>query len=149
MIHVMRLSIVAVIVLACSSDGISAPPAGFTHAVAAAECGPADGPATAIYLAPNPIPSLEPSGVYVRISVPVGHSSLTDHLWQIGENSEAGAWLHITDSNSQVAESGYLIVSSVDADNTIVGSVDVRFPNGQRVRGGFTATWDPRVALCV
>ena len=147
-IRVLCFSLMIAIAVACSSNGVAAPPPGFTHAVASAACGPADGPATAIYLAPDPIGSLEPVGVYVRLAVPVSAANLTGRLWPIGANTESAAWLHVTDSNSQLAETGYLIVKSVGPDNTIVGSVDLSFPTDQRVRGGFTATWFERSVLC-
>jgi hypothetical protein len=147
-IRALRFSLMAIVALACNSDGISGP-AGFTHAAASSACGPADGPATAIYLAPDPIVALEPTGVYVRLSIQVPVSNLTGQLWPIGPNTESGAWLHVTDSNTQFADAGYLIVTSVSQDNTVLGSVDVRFPNGQRVRGGFSATWVPRNTTCI
>jgi hypothetical protein len=146
-IRVVRLSLIAAVALACSSDGISGP-AGFNHAAASAACGPADGPATAIYFAPDPIGSLEPSGVYARVAVPVAVSNLVG-FWPVGINSESGAVLHLTNTDLQTADSGFLIVKSVSADNTITGAVDVFFPNHQHVTGDFTATWLPQLASCV
>jgi hypothetical protein len=146
-IRVLRFSLIAIVAMACGSDGISDPPFGFTHAVALAACGPADGPATAIYLSPDPIGSLEPAGVYIRIAVPVDVSHLTG-FWPVGLNSESAAWLHLTDPTLQAAESGLVIVKSVGTDNTVTGIVDVDFPNGQRIRGDFTATWLTGMTTC-
>jgi len=135
--------------MACRSDSVSAPLRGFMYAAAAFQCGPADGPAVGIYLAPNPVESLEPSAPYVRVYVPVRVDQLTGHLWPISDgNTEAAAWFHPDDSSYELAATGYMIVNSVDSDNTIKGSVDIRFPEAGRIKGGFRATWLLRNTIC-
>jgi hypothetical protein len=144
----LRLSLVAAFAMACSSDAVSPPLRGFVYSAAAFACGPADGPAVAIYLAPNPVGSIEPSAPYVRVYVSVQAAQLTAHVWPIASNTEAAAWFHPDASTDELAESGYMIVSSVDSDNTITGSVDLRFPDAGHIKTAFSAKWHPNNILC-
>jgi len=146
--RMLRSSLVVAFAMACSSDATSPLFRGFVYSAAAFQCGPADGPAVAIYLAPNPVGSIEPSAPFVRVYVPVQLDQLTAHVWPIASNTEAGAWFHADASSSELAESGYMIVSSVDSDNTITGSVDLHFPDAGHIRSQFRATWVPSHALC-
>src|SRR6266566_5105068 len=63
------LSLVAALVLACSSDGVIGPSSSFDHAAATFACGPADGPALAIYLSQYPVTVGDPPGAFVRVYV--------------------------------------------------------------------------------
>ncbi len=146
--RMLRSSLVVAFAMACSSDATSPLFRGFVYSAAAFQCGPADGPAVAIYLAPNPVGSIEPSAPFVRVYVPVQLDQLTAHVWPIASNTEAGAWFHADAFSSELAESGYMIVSSVDSDNTITGSVDLHFPDAGHIRSQFRATWVPSHALC-
>lgn len=146
--RMLRSSLVVAFAMACSSDATSPLFRGFVYSAAVFQCGPADGPAVAIYLAPNPVGSIEPSAPFVRVYVPVQLDQLTAHVWPIASNTEAGAWFHADASSSELAESGYMIVSSVDSDNTITGSVDLHFPDAGHIRSQFRATWVPSHALC-
>lgn len=145
--RMLRLSLVVACAMACSSDAISPVFRGFAYSAATAECGPADGPAVAIYLAPNPVGSIEPSAPFVRVYVPVQLDQLTAHVWSV--NTEAGAWFHPDASTYEMAETGYMIVSSVDSDNTVTGEVDLRFPNAGHIRSAFRATWVLNNSICV
>jgi hypothetical protein len=146
--RMLRSSLVVAFAMACSSDATSPLFRGFVYSAAAFQCGPADGPAVAIYLAPNPVGSIEPSAPFVRVYVPVQLDQLTAHVWPIASNTEAGAWFHADASSSELAESGYMIVSSVDSDNTITGSVDLRFPDAGHIKTAFSAKWQPNNILC-
>lgn len=135
--------------MACSSDAVSPPFRGFVYSAAAFACGPTDGPAVAIYLAPNPVGSIEPSAPFVRVYVPAQSNQLTAHVWPIAStNTEAGAWFHPDASTYEVAQTGYLIVSSVDSNNTVTGSVDLRFPEAGHIKTAFSAKWQPNNILC-
>jgi hypothetical protein len=133
------LSVLAVLAMACS-DG-SGPPFGFAHAAATFACGPADGPAVAIYLSPNPVTSLEPSGPYVRIYIDRAVEQVGGNAWPIDDSSPVGAWFHASASNAELATGGYVIINSVSADKTIEGTVDLTFPNARHVHGNFSAPW--------
>jgi hypothetical protein len=143
-----RLSLLFVFAVACS-NGIAAPPVGYTHAAATFACGPTDGAAVAIYLSPNPVTSLEPSGPYVRIYINQDVEQVGGKGFQIGGSSPAAAWFQTSSSNYEIATSGYIITKSVSADKTIAGTVNLNFPNAGNVRGGFHAEWISRAGpLC-
>jgi len=146
--RMLRSSLVVAFAMACSSDATSPLFRGFVYSAAVFQCGPADGPAVAIYLAPNPVGSIEPSAPFVRVYVPVQLDQLTAHVWPIASNTEAGAWFHADASSSELAESGYMIVSSVDSDNTITGSVDLHFSDAGHIKTAFSAKWQPNNILC-
>ncbi|MEA2764233.1 MAG: hypothetical protein QOK07_637 [Gemmatimonadaceae bacterium] len=148
--RMLRLSLVPVFAMACGSDTLAPPIRSFVHAAAVAECGPADGPAVAIYLSPNPVESIEPSGPFVRVYVPVQLDQLTGQVWQIVSiSSIAGAWFHPNASTSELADTGYLMVTSIGSDNTVTGSIDLRFPTAGHIRSSFQAKWLPRTSVCV
>ena len=149
LIRWMSVSVIISFSMACGGSGISAPPVGFTHAIATHMCGPADGPAVAIYLARDPVTSLQPTTPYVRIYVWQPASALAGRAWLlVGSKSEGGAWFHSTGSDYEFATGGYAIVSSVSSDNTIEGKVNITFPNAGRIRGGFRAVWVPNTVIC-
>lgn len=147
--HMLRFSMVAAVVMACSSDSTSPTLRGFVYSAASAQCGTAGGPAVAVYLAPNPMEAIGPSAPYVRVYVPVGPSQLTAHMWPIASNAEAAAWFYPDVSTSEIAESGYMIVNSVDSDNTINGSLDLFFPSAGHIKSEFHAKWRPNNVLCI
>lgn len=141
-------SVLIFLAMACS-DGIAAPPAGYTHAAATFACGPADGPAVAIYLSPNPVTSLEPSGPYVRIYIDTAVEQVGGKAWPIGGSSPAAASFQTSASNYEIATGGYIITSSVSGDKTIEGTVNLMFPNAGHISGGFHAEWISRAGpLC-
>lgn len=149
LIRVMSVSMVISFSLACAADGISGPPFRFTHAAATFACGPADGPAVAIYLTPNPVTSLEPTTPFVRIYIAQSVNALAAGPWILaGSKAEGTAWFQSAAASEEAATIGYMIVSSVSADKTIEGTVDVTFPNAGRIRGGFHAVWVPNTVLC-
>jgi hypothetical protein len=148
-VRVMRFSVVAVLAVACASDGALSPPKGFNHSAVTFACGPADGPAVAIYLAPDPITLLEPTGTFVRVYVPRSLDQVLNRMWPInGVNSEAAAWFQSTALNAELATGGYLIVGRLGPDSTITGTVSLNFRNAGHVGGGFHAVWIPPRNLC-
>ena len=144
--RMLRWPFVLALAIACSSDATSPLFRSFVNAVATAQCGPADGPAVAIFLTPNPVGSVEPSAPFVRIYVAVQVDQLTGRAWSVV--NEAGAWFHRDASNSEPAETGYLLVTSVDSENTITGTVDLSFPDAGHIKSAFRATWIPTHFLC-
>jgi len=144
--RMLRLSLVLFVAIACSSDATSPPFRSFVNAVAHAECGPADGPAVAIFLTPNAVGSVEPSAPFVRIYVAVQVAELAGRTWNA--NTDAAALFYPDASNFEVAESGNMIVTSVDSNSTITGTVDLNFPDAGHIKTAFRATWIPIHALC-
>lgn len=146
--RVTGFSLIAALVLACSSDGVIGLTGRFDHAAASFTCGPADGPALAIYLAPDPITSLEPSGVYVRVYVTGTVDQILGKTWPVSTNSDAAAWFRPDVNDYEVATSGYLFVGSGSAGGTLEGSVDLQFPSAGHLHGAFHAQWIPTNVLC-
>jgi hypothetical protein len=135
----------------CSSGSIVESEVGLTHAVAAQSCGPTDGPAVSIYLTPAAVSSLEPPAPYVRINILQPLDRLTERAWTLnGAAGDAdGAAIYYTDgAGSEIATSGQVTVSAVDADRTLHGIADLRFPTLGRIRGEFEAGWNSRAAMC-
>jgi hypothetical protein len=61
---------------------------------------------------------------------------------------DAGAWFHSDANNQELATSGYLMLGSAHADNSIDGSVGLQFPNAGHVQGAFHAEWIASNVLC-
>lgn len=121
----------------CRSDGVTGPTGPLPYAAAARTCGPADGPAVAIYLAASPITDFQPPIPYVSIAIWLPLDQLAGRSWSVGNASEAHAGWHSGPSSIVLAERGTIVINSVSAENVIDGSVDLTFPGG-RVTGRFT-----------
>jgi hypothetical protein len=123
-------------------------PRDFPHAVATFTCGPTDGPATAILLAKDPIPSLEPSYPYVSVVIVQPLSNLPGTVWRI-EGSAAQVWAvyRRTPDVLQSASSGSVRIDRVGTDNRVEGTVELRFPSGF-VSEEFSAPWVESLVLC-
>ena len=144
-----RIALLVAAAMACDSDSVFEPIRHFEYSAATRQCGPADGPATAIYLTHDAVGSIEPSAPFVRIYVPVAVEQLSGDVWQLSEGSADGAaWFHSTDASSELAASGYMIVAAVGSDRTVQGSVYLEFPDAGRVSGAFTAAWIQSDVIC-
>jgi hypothetical protein len=145
------LGLTACLVAACS-DGSepTEPVSGLPHAAASNSCGPADGPAVVIYLASMPIESLQPVAPFLQI-----------HIWRSITELDAGSVIRISesisDANASFHGSGVEMKTANDGEvgvtskstTVIAGYVDLRFPDGPRFRGTFSAAWEPRnLLLC-
>ena len=144
-----RFTLIAGLLVACSSDGVVGPSGRFDHAVATYTCGPAGGSALAIYLAPDPITSLEPPGVYVRLYVARTIDEIRGARLPISSQSEAAAWFHSNVDDSEIATGGYLMVGSGSAGETLTGLVDLQFPTAGHVHGTFSAEWVTATVGCI
>jgi len=137
------LSVLAVLAIACS-DGIAAPPTGYTHAAAAFTCGPADGPAVMILLSPNPVESPQITPPVVRIFIGQAVGEISGKVWSVDGTSFATASFQSEGNTLESPTSGYVITSSVSADTTVDGTVNLNFPTGGHIVGGFHAPWISR-----
>jgi hypothetical protein len=147
-----RLVAIGTIVLAagaCTAEGILGSPDAPTYAVAAPTCGPADGPAVAIYLAEAPVDPMDPAPPYVRVVVWQPLDLLATRSWTLNDGDEgAAAWYYSGAQSSEVGASGEVRVTAVRADSTVEGTVELRFPVAGRVAGRFRATWVPLSLRC-
>jgi len=146
--RMVRMAVVVAAAVACDSDSVFEPIRHFEFSAATFQCGPADGPATAIYLT-HDVGSIDPSAPFVRIYIPVAVEELSGRVWQLSENSpEGAAWFHSSDASSEIAASGYMIVAAVGSDRTVQGSVYLEFPDAGRVSGAFAAGWIQSGVIC-
>jgi hypothetical protein len=143
-----RTSIVLVLGTACVTDDGVRPRGPFVYSAVTRTCGPADGPAVAIYLTTVAVRSLQPPAPYVRIVVQQPIDQVVG-TWRIGRNEVFASALYARGTNDfEMAERGEVIVNAVEGDNTLRGSADVTFPSAGRVSGTFRGEWIPSVELC-
>ncbi len=111
------------LVAGCNSQDVSAPPAGYSNAAATRTCGPADGPAVAIYLAPDAIDTLEPAAPYIRIYL---WKSVDAVLGFVEEFAELGSYLDMpirTYSAGMNARLAFAASLAVDFDCYLVDEI--------------------------
>jgi hypothetical protein len=131
---------VLLLTLACDVAGV---PDDLPHAAANFTCGPADGPATAIMLARDPITSAGPGLPYVQVTIDAWPpADLAGRSWIVGSDL-VGAWYVPESRAAEIATIGRVQVVRVDSDSTIHGEVSLAFPS-RRVVGTFTAAWIER-----
>ncbi len=139
-------SLLSVLALSLGCSAFTGP-ADFPHAVASFRCGPADGPATGITLASQPIPPTGPTFPYVAIMIEEPLSALAGRTFLVGSGGTAGATYIAGPNSYESASTGRVVIGSVDADSTIHGSVNLSF-NSRRVLDMFHADWIHRGMLC-
>jgi hypothetical protein len=148
---VRSLAFVSVVVLAGSRCNLSGPvkePLGeLTHSVSTFQCGPADGPATAILLARDPIDGLSPANPYVRVVIQRPASELAGTRWSVGAVLQEASAFYFPGSEGEQASSGTVRIDRVVAQQRVEGSVDLRFPS-RRVTEAFNAPWIEMFILC-
>ena len=148
------LAFASLVVLATSgcnlSDPVNEPPplGELTHSVSTFQCGPADGPATAIMLARDSIDGLSPANPYVRVVIERPASELAGTRWSVGGGvlHDAGAF-YFPSSEGEQATSGTVRIDRVVAQERVEGTVDLRFPS-RRVIEEFSAPWIEMFILC-
>jgi hypothetical protein len=70
-------------------------------------------------------------------------------IWPIKSiNTIAAAWFRPDASTYEMADTGYLIVSSIGADKTVTGTINLQFPSAGHIRSAFRAAWVPSNSLC-
>lgn len=149
-ILLLTIGVVATFSESCGVIGLLAPPPGLSHATAIAACAPNDGPAVHILLSSVALDARSPVAPYIQALIWRSRTELIG-TWDIAPPAYSkGYALRVSTAGdySDVAVSGTVTILAVRADGTVVGNVDLVFQPGERVRGGFTAEWDPRVALC-
>jgi len=142
------LSLLAALVLACSSDGVIGPSSRFDHAAATFACGPADGPALAIYFSEEPVTGGDPPGAFVRVYVSGTVDEIVGKMWPLSAGSNAAAWFHPGGTDYELATGGYLLVNSGSAGQALEGSVDIEFPKAGHLQRAFRAEWVQTNVLC-
>jgi hypothetical protein len=148
-LDLVSLSTILAVAAACGPDVIPGPPVGFAHAAATPACGPTDGPAIWIYLAPSPVDSVNPPAPYVRIAVGQPLDRVAGRSWPVAAgDGSAAAWFFSGGNDFRIATGGRVTINVVDTTSTIRGSADLMFPTIGRIWGGFRATWISGAPLC-
>lgn len=142
------LTIILTVSAGCATDGILGP-VGFEHAVMTPACGPADGPAVAIYLASSPVDPRNPSMPYVRIALWDAPDVVEGRSWGIGDASGMATAVLVTGANQyDVATAGSVSIGLIDTTSTTTGSVDLVFRSTGLISGEFRAAWSAAAPLC-
>jgi hypothetical protein len=133
----------------CNLTGPANQPQGdFRHSVSTFECGPADGPATAILLARDSIEGLQPTNPYVRVVIQRPASELTGNTWRVGSLfGDVSAFYFNGAAQAEEASSGTVRIDRVVAQERVEGSVSLRFPS-RAVSEAFSAPWIEMFILC-
>jgi hypothetical protein len=141
--------LVTVLAAACGGEPLE-PLDGLPHALATPSCGPADEAIVAIYLAAEPIESLQPAVPFVQVHIPASLSGLrAGQEWHVLDfPTRLTAWLYDDNGTTfRLADRGEVGISEASSSE-ITGYVDLRFQGGTRIRGRFEADWQPRELLC-
>ena len=112
-----------------------------TAAVATRTCGPADGPAVSIVLAPSAEAAAAERPPYVRVAIWRAPDEIAGRTWALNGVPDGAAWRHTGPRDFEVATRAAVTVLRVAADTTIDGAVDLAFPSGARVRQAVRAAW--------
>ena len=133
----------------CNLSGpANLPGAGFSHSVSTFMGGPADGPATAILLARDPIDGLQPPYPYVSVVIQRSAGELAGTTWILGTSvGDAGAIYWDASDQRVDATSGTVRIDRVVAQERVEGSVELRFPS-QSFTQTFNAPWIESFSLC-
>ena len=135
--------------LACSSDRMLVPKEGLRFAFAQNQCGPADGPAMAIFLTRDPTNGPPAVAPYTRIYIDLSSSALDGRAHSVGPGSpDAVATFNRTDTDYELASSGYVTAKYSSADKTISGLADIIFTSAGHLVTTFDAPVFPMAGLC-
>jgi len=143
-----RLGVLIGLLTPACSSGPAEPPAGFPFASATPACGPADGPAVLIWLAPDTMPELPPASPRVQVYLWHGLDDLAGRSWAVGGSSQDGTADYWDGTGASTPLQGTVRVTSVQSDSTVEGDVDLSSTAAFRVQGSFRATWVSRALMC-
>lgn len=119
------------------------------NALAMHACGPTDGSAVAIVLDDAPIESAMPPAPFLRVAIWRPVEEIAGRTWSLEDGPEEGAaWFYASPDEFELPTAGRVRITSVDASQTIEGSVDVTFAKAGRITTTFRATWLPGRTLC-
>jgi len=137
------------LLLGCSSDSTLIPKQGLQFEFAQWECGPADGPAMAIYLTREPSNAPTPTPPFARIYIDLMTANLLDgRQVSVGDGGQAFATFVRTDGTFDPASGGYIIANYSTGDQEIVGWVDLTFKTAGHLVRAFRAPVFPNSHTC-
>jgi hypothetical protein len=108
-----------------------------------------DGPAVTVFFSPNAISSPNPAPPNVQVTIWRSIGDLAGNYALAGSGAQGDASRVSPEGEfAESAAGGSITVLSVSADLTVIGNLDVTFPSGTRLKGGFTAPWIARSVFC-
>ncbi|HSA55515.1 MAG TPA: hypothetical protein VLE53_07410 [Gemmatimonadaceae bacterium] len=133
----------------CDDPESPRPLSEYPFALATRSCGPADGPAMAIYLTPTEATDL-PVVPYFQFYLMRSPAELEGRTWVWPSADETVAAWECTVTGGACAESpaGAIALGRFAVDSAIAVVVDLRRQNGERVRAHATARWLGREVIC-
>jgi len=146
-----RLPFASLILVGCVAGGDAMrPPVDFPFATVSRDCGPADGPAVAIYLTPTAVDKPDPSPPFVRIAIWDSPEAVAGRTWTWPRAASKATALRcdVTGSSCVSSTSGSVTLGTFGPDSALTAIVDVRFSDGARIQGGVRATWYSRRIAC-
>ena len=139
------LALVLGLVLA-GCDSSTSPSLESVDAQAAAACGPTDGPAVTIRFASPSGDFTTPPIVEAMIYLP--RSGIAGTQWSL-PSDQAHVWIQRTSHlEFDPATEGRVAIEVVEADGTVVGTINAKFADGTLFLRTFRAVWQERAALC-
>ena len=122
----------------------------YPFALATPSCGPADGPAMAIFLTPTEVSDVPATPPYFQFFLTRSAAELEGRTWLWPSADETASAWECTMAGGACAGSptGAIALGHFAADSAIAVTVDLRREGGQRVRGQFTARWHSRPLAC-
>ena len=134
------------LLLAAGCDNSTGPSPKPTDAEATAACGPTDGPAVAIRFASAAGDFTTPPIVQAAVYRP--RSELAGKQWVL-PSDQAHVWIQrTTHLEYDPATEGRIAIEVIEADGTIVGTINARFPDGTLFLRSFRAAWRELAVLC-
>jgi len=143
---------VVLLLASCNSGNelsLPAPPPGYPTAYATRDCGPADGPATRVYLAAEPGEGLPPAVPFVDVVIWQGVASVSGRRYEwAGASNDGFARRCIASDTCEPASQVVVHFRPLGVDTTVTGTLTLTFADGSVVTGGFNAAWRPATMLC-
>jgi hypothetical protein len=137
--------------VAACGDVITSPDL-FPSAIARRTCGPTDGPAVSILLARDSVTTLGEQRLALNLTLWRGVGDLPGRRLLLAQDSNDG-FASLTSvpvglSSLWVPLTGRVDIRRVTSDTSIVGFVDITFPDGERFARTFTARWQSAPTFC-
>jgi hypothetical protein len=138
--------IIAISAGAAACDEGDAISAIYAHAWVTSDCGPADGPATLVYLTDSEADSLTYAGAHLSLSIWQAASAINSRPIEIGAPT---AWAQRCDSagSCEDVENGWIQFDTVGSGQPARGEFRLQF-GAETITGRFNAKWLDRQVFC-
>jgi hypothetical protein len=137
----------ALVLLGCAAADAPGPVPGYPFAYASNECGPADGPATTLYLSERALDSLPPAGGHLAVTVWVGRDEALGRTFRSSDQPAQGFAAECGSAVSCEPAAAWRVTLRGISRDTLAGSVDLLL-GSRRVAGSFRARWMPMRQYC-